>query len=450
MTPSEETPRFIQRFRTVIETINWTTLLAGVAIGMVGLQLLSGRSLNQRLNSVESELGLVRSSLDEVAGARGDVEQANGLLATLVQQQRRVETARASLDAIDRFTADVSASSAAADEAQAALARLVSLNNDLIATGEQRDRVADAIDGVRELHDRVTEVGADSRQVATRLKDAELALNQLHDLQQRVVATTAELEQARAALDALTALQCDLAGTDVSTTQARAAAERLIALAQNVNAGVDQIESAEANTERLIALKDDIVTHGDGLQTAERNVERLIAMQDQLVTDERLQFLEAASNVERLIRIQAEIASQTDSLVDSITALELLGDFQSEFNDQAAGVREMRRQLTELILLQTTIEQALQIVEPISDLGNLRRLDPREIRQAARMILDQRRERLAGQSDPADIAAREPVPTAAADGQDETDGEASELEIHSPEIHRPVPVPPEESDPLSE
>ena len=124
--------------------------------------------------------------------------------------------------------------------------------------------------------------------------------------------------------------------------------------------------------------------------------------------------------------------------MDTITALELLGDFQNEFNTQAAGADEMRRQLTELILLQTTIEQALRIVQPISELGNLRRLDTVEIREAARIILDQRRARLARTEEAADVASLE------ATDETEADIEETAEEIHSPEIQRPVPTPPEE------
>ena len=169
---------------------------------------------------------------------------------------------------------------------------------------------------------------------------------------------------------------------------------------------------------------------------AEQNIEHLITMQEQLATDERLQLFEAAANVERLINIQAEIASQTDRLVDSITALELLGDFQGEFNGQLSNVEEMRRQLTELILLQTTIDQALEVVEPISELGDLRRLDTGEIREAARMILDQRRARHArnAEADTVELI----------DAAEEVAEVPANAEIHAPEVHRPVPVPPEE------
>lgn len=414
LTSTEESPRVIQQLLTVLNNINWTTFLAGAAIGMVGLHLLSGRPLQQRLNSMESELGLVRSSLDAVAGARTDVEQANDLLTALAEQRSRLNSASASLAVIDRLSADVSVSSEQAEEAETALARLVTLNRNLVETGRRQDEAAAALAGVRGLQSRVVEIGADAEQALAQLKDARQALCDLNDLQQRVVETTGETDRARAALNAVTALQCDLAATDVSTTRARAAAER------------------------LIALNDGIAESAGRLSAAEQNAERLIALQDRLVSDERLEFLEAASNVERLIRIQAEIASQTDDLVDSITALELLDDFQDEFNAQAAGVQEMRRQLTELILLQTTIEQALEIVEPISELGDLRRLDTHEVREAARIILDQRRARLARGEHASDVASVE------ATDEDATANESDAAEIHSPEIHRPVPVPPEE------
>jgi GTP1/Obg family GTP-binding protein len=446
ITSLEESPRLVQRVVAVIGRTNWTTLLVGVTIGIVGLHLTTNHSLNQRLNGLESEFRLVRAGLDDVAGSRTGVDEANDLLAALTEQRTRLNSARASLTDIDRLATGVSGSSAKAAEAKSALDRLTALNNDLIATGRRQAEVTAAIDGVRELQSRVAGIGDDSQQALTRLEEARRALTDLEQFQKRVCQTTTDLQQARHALEAVIALQCDLTATDGATTRAQAAADRLIALKDNLNSGSDQLEAAEENAERLIVLKDDVAGHGDRLQAAEQNAERLIQLQDQLVSDERLQFLAAASNVERLIRIQAEIASQTDGLTDSITALEVLDDFQTEFNGQAVQVQEMRRRLTELVLLQTTIEQVLQAVEPISELGNLRRLDPAEIQEAARIILDQRRARLARLAEPTDVATADPAdaPESQVDSDDRTQSESPDTGIHAPEIHRPVPEPPDE------
>lgn len=447
MTSPEESPRLFQRFVSIIGKTNWTTLLVGVTLGVVGLHLLSNHSYNTRLNGLESEFQSVRMSLDVVAGSRSDVEAANDLLTALDEQRARLKSARASLAAIDDLATGVSDSSTRADAAESSLARLIALNNDLIATRRQQADVSAAIESVRDLQSRVAGVGEESQQAVKQLDEARRALADFGQFQQRVCETTGDLERARAALEAVMALECDLAATDGDTAQAQTSADRLIAIKDNLNSGSDQLESAEENAERLIVLKDDVAGHGDRLLTAEQNAERLIALQDQLVSDERLQFFAAASNVERLIRIQAEIAAQTDDLVESITALEVLDDFQTEFNDQAAKVQEMRRRLTELVLLQTTIEQALEAVEPISELGNLRRLDPAEIQEAARMILDQRRARLARGMKATDVATANRGDSAESESDSETEATpltAPDADLHAPEIQRPVPEPPEE------
>ncbi|REJ87672.1 MAG: hypothetical protein DWQ34_23775, partial [Planctomycetota bacterium] len=250
-----------------------------------------------------------------------------------------------------------------------------------------------------------------------------------------------------ATLDDVNALQSRLIETGENTTRSANVAEELLALQNRIlSAGeldvsadnaerllalqnrlvVDdrlQLDQAGLNAEELVALQCMILSAGD-LDLSEQNAERLIALQNQLIVDERLQLDQADTNLEDLIVMQKMIANQTAQIADSIDSLELLTDFQGEMNGQLAGLEDLRRQLTELILLETTVTRAMEALEPLASMQNLRRLDQEEVRDVARLILEQRRERLARAGSKYDV----PAPPA----------------VEVPEVHRLVPEPPVE------
>jgi hypothetical protein len=54
----------------------------------------------------------------------------------------------------------------------------------------------------------------------------------------------------------------------------------------------------------------------------------------------------------------------------------------------------MRQDLMELALMQTTIGRVVQVLEPLTEIGQLRRMSDAEVRAAAKTILEQRSTRI--------------------------------------------------------
>ena len=75
-------------------------------------------------------------------------------------------------------------------------------------------------------------------------------------------------------------------------------------------------------------------------------------------------------------------------------SLELLADFQDEFNFQVGKLEGMQQSLTQLILLESTVAHTVRMIEPLAELTGLRRLNDDEVREAARVILDRRNQRI--------------------------------------------------------
>jgi hypothetical protein len=108
----------------------------------------------------------------------------------------------------------------------------------------------------------------------------------------------------------------------------------------------------------------------------------------------------AAQNaLQALIEMKTRLMSQTEEVADAIQSLEILVDFQAEFEERIAGLGKMRQGLLELMLLETTIGKVTHALEPMMQLGNIRRLGDSEIREAARVILEHRNTRISQKHD---------------------------------------------------
>ncbi len=64
----------------------------------------------------------------------------------------------------------------------------------------------------------------------------------------------------------------------------------------------------------------------------------------------------------------------------------------------------MRKSLLDVVLMESTVRKVAGILEPLAELTNLRRLSSEDMRQAARVIMDQRTSRVA--SRPANSASK--------------------------------------------
>ena len=65
---------------------------------------------------------------------------------------------------------------------------------------------------------------------------------------------------------------------------------------------------------------------------------------------------------------------------------------------KVSSLKGVRRELVDIILMESTVAKATKILEPLADLGNLSRLSDAEVREAARVIMDQRDTRMGKRS----------------------------------------------------
>jgi hypothetical protein len=111
------------------------------------------------------------------------------------------------------------------------------------------------------------------------------------------------------------------------------------------------------------------------------------------LTQSNLDLPASQSRLEGLIQMQRRIA-ELPSLSDAMESLDLLIAFQEEFIDQIQILGDMRTNLVEFAILESTIAKALRSLQPLLELGNLKRMSNAELRSAARSVLEERTTRL--------------------------------------------------------
>jgi hypothetical protein len=125
----------------------------------------------------------------------------------------------------------------------------------------------------------------------------------------------------------------------------------------------------------------------------------------QRLQKESTQIDPAKSSLEGLVTLKDNLLARTGDLADAVETLETLGDLEHQLVDSVQSFDRVRRWLVEVVLFEPAVERAVTILKPLTDLSNLRRLNPAELRQAARSVADQRTARVADKS-----AAAKPNP----------------------------------------
>ena len=88
------------------------------------------------------------------------------------------------------------------------------------------------------------------------------------------------------------------------------------------------------------------------------------------------------------------LSEQSVEVAAAIQNLEIMEDFQTEVASHVKSLETLRRTLVDIAMMESTVGRVAQMIAPLSEIGNLRRLSETEVRDAARIILDRRSTRI--------------------------------------------------------
>ncbi len=205
---------------------------------------------------------------------------------------------------------------------------------------------------------------------ASQFQEATQAINQLASIKNRLIQNAQDLDQAADALAANEALHQRLTGTaDANETALRASLD-LLAIRGELLQDVDLNNQAKGALVNLMQLRESLANEEAQIDVAQERVHGLINLKDSVI-------------------------AQTNDLSASIETLELTNDLSNRFRVAANSFKGIRDWMIEMVAMEPTFAQVRKILEPMADLVNLNRMDPKQIRDFTRAFVQQSQERLA-------------------------------------------------------
>ena len=311
----------------------------GFALGVFGtvliVHMLVLRPLTRQLEHLQDRIGSLEWSVHEVAGEKDSVETTNGLLATLVQQREKVVDAT---EAFDELCASVRTLQDGAYCANESLRKMIALQDCL----------------------------SDQQETVT---DAQETLDSLVELKDRTLYQGDGIQSAQRIVTQWDALYARLARSSEMTNDARQATDDLVDLQSELLCRAGDVDAARTALDDLLDIRKTLQTQGDHIQMASSRIDEFVALKD-------------------------GVLAQSGDIADAIETLEITDDLHAQINESAIITHDMRRDLAELMILAPTFERAMQTLKPLTELGNLRRLDRDDLQELASTIIQQRKSQL--------------------------------------------------------
>ena len=266
-------------------------------------------------------------------------------------------------------------------------------------------------------------------------------------MQDRLASQEQQVKQTQSTLDEMIKLQKLAANQSTGIKDAQTAFSEFLNFKQQIVDQSEQLEVARTNSQKMIDLQQSLISQSEPLAAAQKHAEQMVSLQ-QTLTDENLKLTEADTNLKSLMDIQTKLLAETDRVVEAAETLEVLGELQDSVKEQIASMQGMRREMLDIILMESTVSKATRILEPLAELGNLKRLSDAEVREAARVIMDQRDTRMGKATTRFRQIRREPAP-ARTTKLTTLDGNAlfgEEVKGQDGEIEKLVPNPPTDNE----
>ncbi|MDA0806686.1 MAG: hypothetical protein O2945_01235 [Planctomycetota bacterium] len=388
----------------------WSMLFVGLATGFLGMDIMVRRPMMRELASVRTELSTVERDMEELVGVRNQVWETNNLLTSLKSQYRQLEDARVSMSALAQLRSEIETEAGHTGAAFAKLDRLVGLQNAVLRNTENVESAEVSLNRMVAMQGHLVESGQNTTdamsainqlvkvrdaaevQVA-KIDNAYDAVQKFGELKNQIMTNGEGLDIAQEHVAALAAIKNDVFNEAGDVAAAHEAARNMIALKNDINEKSEGLETAKLTAQELFTLKDAVVSNGGNTEAAFANTERLFTLRDALIAEADLDSAEG--NLTQLVEIQDTLNRQTAEVADAVETLEVLTDLNDELQTQVTTIDGMRKSLLDVVLMESTVRKVAGILEPLAELSNLRRLSNDDMREAARVIMDQRTSRVA-------------------------------------------------------
>ena len=385
MSRNELSPASAERDLLTIPVVRWGLSLVVIAMIFLAIDILWRRPLMNELASVKRDLVGVEKNLHELVGVKEVAWETNNLLSALQAQKRHLETSRAALGELREFRMSVESEAQQTSDAVASLDRIIELQKQVANQREPVGAVEQVLAGITQLHERLVAQKPAQEEAMTNL-------NRIAAVHQQVREAAQDSDVAAVEIGKLGDLRTKVLENAAGVEDAQRRAAELITLKDSVNKA-DDVAVVQESANQLLALRDSLRATDDSTEQSQAHAKELLTLRDDLannVEDTQIAFRHWAS----VRKLEAEMKLAGKDLANAIETLELLTDFGAELRDQMQSFANIRKTLTEVAMLETTVGRVMRVLEPLAQLKNLTRLSESEVRAAARAILEQRNSKL--------------------------------------------------------
>ncbi len=334
------------------------TMLIAAAVVFFGLQIMMVGPLKSQLSTIQARLDDSEKDMRKLVAERNQLWQTNDLLSSLQEQATKVKSIQASLTSLQNLREHVQKESQQTQKAMAAFNSISSLHKQLAAQDQHTKMALSQLDSLLTLRQSITDAGGKT--------DAALAaIDDLADVTEAAVAGSSQIAEAEASITKLAELKYRMLGES------------------------DGLKAAEEGMQRIASLHSKLASND--IVAAEENANRLLVINDSLAA---ANTEVAGSNLDGLIDLESKLAAKGAEVAQAVQSLEILDDFRTEMDSHIRSIEGLRRTMVEIAMLESSVGRAARVLQPLVELSNLRRLGEREVREAARVILDQRTTRL--------------------------------------------------------
>ncbi len=254
----------------------------------------------------------------------------------------------------------------------------MTLLSQMIEQGRMTSEATTALQEVRALHQQIVHE-------ASQLRSAEQALENLAALRTDIARQSSLVDATQRALASLEDLHNDVCQSAGETEEARLAVEKLNVVRDGLVESIEQIGEVDplitgidglhtrlaATSERAVSAQtalDEIITLGDRIEAQAANVEK------------------AGTTIDSMVSLHEKVIAHTEPTAAAIETLELAADVQFEMRRAGETFNDMKRMLTEMTLMQPKLQQAMESLQPLVQLTDLRRLGAVDLRQVANVV----------------------------------------------------------------
>ncbi|MEM8681658.1 MAG: hypothetical protein AAGF97_20105, partial [Planctomycetota bacterium] len=84
-----------------------------------------------------------------------------------------------------------------------------------------------------------------------------------------------------------------------------------------------------------------------------------------------------------LVSLKSHVLAQQPEMVTTLETLEVMQDLANEFDQASASFGRIRHWMVEIVASESILDRARRTLEPLTEIANLRHLEPQAIREIA-------------------------------------------------------------------